>query len=63
MQQFKKIILATDDDQKGRVLRDELAVRLGRSRCWFVTYPKGCKVANVAGGFDAWQQAGYEVVK
>ena len=59
MQQFKKIILATDDDQKGRVLRDELAVRLGRSRCWFVTYPKGCKVANevlVAHGVGALQK-------
>jgi twinkle protein len=59
LQQFKKIILATDDDQKGRVLRDELAVRLGRSRCWFVIYPKGCKDANevlVAHGVDALQK-------
>jgi twinkle protein len=41
-----KIILATDDDKSGRILRDELAVRLGRPRCWFVTYPAGCKDAN-----------------
>jgi twinkle protein len=53
-----KIILATDDDHKGRILRDELAVRLGRPRCWFVTYPEGCKDANevlVRHGPDALQ--------
>ena len=46
LQHFRKIVLATDDDHKGRILRDELAVRLDRPRCWFVTYPKGCKDAN-----------------
>jgi twinkle protein len=46
LQRFAKIILATDDDHKGRVLRDELAVRLGRTRCWWVRYPDGCKDAN-----------------
>lgn len=38
---FKKFILATDDDHAGRVLRDELAVRLGRHKCWWVRYPEG----------------------
>jgi twinkle protein len=46
LQHFRKIILATDEDHKGRILRDELAIRLGRPRCWFLTYPKGCKDAN-----------------
>jgi twinkle protein len=58
LQSFSKIILATDDDHKGRVLRDELAIRLGRSRCWYVTYPNGCKDANevlVAHGPDVLQ--------
>lgn len=58
LQHFSKIILATDDDHKGRVLRDELAIRLGRSRCWYVTYPNGCKDANevlVAHGPDVLQ--------
>lgn len=41
-----RIILATDDDGPGRILRDELAIRLGRTRCWFVKYPAGCKDAN-----------------
>lgn len=43
---FKKIILSTDADKAGAVLREELAIRLGRSRCWWVEYPKGAKDAN-----------------
>jgi twinkle protein len=43
---FDRIVLATDSDPKGNILRDELAIRLGRTRCWFVTYPPGCKDAN-----------------
>jgi twinkle protein len=56
---FRKIILATDGDTPGQILRDELAVRLGRPRCWYVSYPKGCKDANevlVAHGSDALQE-------
>lgn len=52
--QAKKIILCTDGDRAGLVLRDELADRLGRGRCWYVTYPadvvpelgRPCKDAN-----------------
>lgn len=43
---FDKIILSTDNDEVGKTLRDELALRLGRDRCWFLTYPEGCKDAN-----------------
>jgi twinkle protein len=43
---FKRIILATDADAPGQVLRDELAIRLGRDRCHWVVYPEGCKDAN-----------------
>lgn len=52
---FKKIVLSTDADEKGNILRGELAVRLGRVKCWYVEYPKGCKDANevlVKHGFD-----------
>ena len=42
----KKIILSTDGDRPGKVLREELAIRLDRNRCWYVTYPQGCKDAN-----------------
>lgn len=40
LERFTKIVLAVDDDKAGRVLRDELAIRLGRERCWFLVYPK-----------------------
>lgn len=42
----KKIVLSTDADGPGRILAEELAIRLGRERCWLVTYPEGCKDAN-----------------
>ena len=43
---FKRHILATDSDGPGQILRDELAIRLSRKLCWFVSYPAGCKDAN-----------------
>lgn len=47
LRQFKRIILATDADQPGDVLREELAVRLGVQRCWKLpALPDGCKDAN-----------------
>lgn len=52
----ERIILAVDSDQKGQVLFEELSVRLGRDRCWYVKYPSGCKDANevlVSHGEDA----------
>lgn len=41
----KKIILATDDDEPGQMLREELARRLGYDICFKVDF-KGCKDAN-----------------
>jgi twinkle protein len=46
LDQFDKIILATDADEKGIILRNELALRIGETRCWFVEYPAGCKDSN-----------------
>ena len=46
VEQFNKVILLTDGDEPGMILRDELALRIGPTRCWFVTYPPGCKDAN-----------------
>ncbi len=37
------VILATDDDDPGRALRADLALRLGARRCKWLKYPKGCK--------------------
>lgn len=44
--QFTRVIIATDSDRKGRILREELAVRFERWRCDYVTFPDGCKDAN-----------------
>jgi len=46
IKKFSKIILAVDGDVAGGVLRDELAIRLGRNRCYVVEYPTDCKDAN-----------------
>lgn len=40
------VILAVDTDPPGQVLRDELARRIGRSRCQYVRWSKDCKDAN-----------------
>lgn len=42
----KRIIIATDGDEAGQRLAQELVRRLDRARCMFVTYPDGCKDAN-----------------
>lgn len=39
-------ILATDGDEPGRILANELARRLGPERCQFIKYPEGCKDLN-----------------
>jgi len=44
--EVQRIIVAVDDDEPGRVLREELARRLGRDRCYTVAWPDGCKDAN-----------------
>lgn len=41
----KRFFLAGDNDQPGLALREELARRLGRHRCWIVTWPSDCKDA------------------
>lgn len=42
----QNIIIMTDNDNNGMMLRDELARRLGKERCYRVVYPEGCKDAN-----------------
>jgi twinkle protein len=43
---MEKIVLAVDNDEPGRRLREELCRRLGTERCYQVEYPEGCKDAN-----------------
>jgi twinkle protein len=40
------VILATDSDAPGRKLAEELARRIGREKCYRVTWPDDCKDAN-----------------
>lgn len=55
--QFRHHILAVDGDEPGQILAADLAVRLGRARCWLVAYGKGCKDSN-----DILMQQGTEAV-
>lgn len=38
-----KIIIATDQDEAGDALAEEIARRVGRAKCWRTKYPEGCK--------------------
>ncbi|MGH8592793.1 MAG: toprim domain-containing protein [Gammaproteobacteria bacterium] len=52
----QKFTIATDADEPGRTLADELARRLGLERCYRVVWPEGCKDANevlLSDGTDA----------
>jgi len=42
----KMVIIATDNDDPGRTLGDELVRRIGPERCYRVQWPEGCKDAN-----------------
>lgn len=41
-----KIILAVDNDEAGNSLRDEIARRIGKEKCFTVEYPIECKDVN-----------------
>lgn len=43
---MERIVIATDGDVPGISLRNELARRLGRHRCFYVEYPEGRKDFN-----------------
>jgi len=43
-----EIILAVDGDNPGAALLADLSLRLGRARCKWVRYPRGCKDLNDA---------------
>lgn len=46
LQDTHRFVLATDADDKGRFLRNDLAAVLGIAKCWFLDWPEGCKDAN-----------------
>ena len=43
---MEKIVIATDSDEQGRALREELARRVGKAKVWMVDWGEGCKDAN-----------------
>ena len=43
---YKRIYLALDNDDAGIQCREEIARRIGRERCFIISYPEGCKDAN-----------------
>ena len=48
LKQQPKIILAVDNDINGQNLLQDLGKRIGRGKCSYVKYPKGCKDINDA---------------
>ena len=45
IEDVREIILATDNDNPGKALMHDLAIRLGRARCKWLRYPRGSKDA------------------
>lgn len=43
-----KVILAFDDDEAGHNLLHDVSIRIGKGRCKWIKYPKGCKDLNDA---------------
>jgi len=48
LRDVREIIIAVDGDEAGQRLLNDLALRLGKARCKWVKYPKGCKDLNDA---------------
>lgn len=46
LQGVEQIVIAVDNDEPGRILRDELMRRLDPDRCKVVEWPEGCKDAS-----------------
>jgi twinkle protein len=45
---IREIVLAVDGDNPGAALLRDLGIRLGKARCKWVRWPRGCKDANDA---------------
>jgi twinkle protein len=58
LRRVREIVLATDADEPGRALLQDLATRLGRARCRVAAYPQGCKDLN-----DVYLAAGEQGVR
>lgn len=54
---IKEVVLFVDNDDPGNNLKEELARRLGKERCYQVHYPEGCKDAN-----DVFMKHGKDII-
>jgi twinkle protein len=45
-EKLEKVTICVDDDEVGRLLKEELGRRIGKEKCKVVTYPEGCKDSN-----------------
>lgn len=43
---LENVIIAVDNDEVGRYLKEELGRRIGKEKCKIVSYPEGCKDPN-----------------
>jgi len=43
---LESVIICVDDDEVGRLLKEELGRRIGKEKCKVVVYPEGCKDSN-----------------
>jgi twinkle protein len=48
LENCKRIVLATDADEAGEALAEEIARRVGRAKCWRVKFPESVKDGNEA---------------
>ena len=46
LKETEKVIICSDSDSAGRALGEEIARRVGKGKCWSVTWPDDCKDAN-----------------
>lgn len=63
LEKASRIILATDGDPPGQALAEELARRIGRERCWRVTWPKKNEHSNFKDANEVLMFLGPDVLK
>tara|TARA_Y100000114_G_scaffold148925_1_gene162499 strand:+ start:1 stop:1368 length:1368 start_codon:yes stop_codon:yes gene_type:complete len=46
IKKLKRVVIATDNDDAGQAMAEEVARRLGKDKCWKIDFPDPCKDAN-----------------
>lgn len=63
LEKASRIVLATDGDLPGQVLAEELARRLGKERCWQVSWPKKDELSSYKDANEVLVNLGAEALK